>query len=163
MIVQAWLGSQCTNFRKLGGSANFLRPFIRSRVSGLCDIKKFHKESLLAGQTVNSTYYCDILRWLRKNGRRLRPEPWRQKNWLLHHDNAPSHTSFFHQGMFYPPKIWLSSPSHPTHLIMAPCDFYVAPIEGKTERLSVWHSSGDRGRIAGGAEHPHRTQLPGWT
>jgi hypothetical protein len=25
---------------------------------------------------------------------RLRPELWRKKNWLLHHDNAPSHTSF---------------------------------------------------------------------
>jgi hypothetical protein len=27
--------------------------------------------------------------------RRLRPELWRQKYWLLHHNNAPSHTSFF--------------------------------------------------------------------
>jgi hypothetical protein len=23
-----------------------------------------------------------------------------------------------------------------------------------------WHTWGDRGRIAGGAKHPHRTQLP---
>jgi hypothetical protein len=29
-----------------------------------------------------------------ENVRKLRPELWRQKNWLLHHDNAPSHTSF---------------------------------------------------------------------
>jgi hypothetical protein len=27
--------------------------------------------------------------------RRLRPELWRQKNWLLHQDNSPYHTSFF--------------------------------------------------------------------
>jgi hypothetical protein len=52
-----------------------------------------HKEFVLAGQTFNSAYYCDILRRLRENARRLRPELWRQKNWLLHHDNAPSHTS----------------------------------------------------------------------
>jgi hypothetical protein len=26
--------------------------------------------------------------------RRLHPELWRQKNWLLRHDNAPFHTSF---------------------------------------------------------------------
>jgi hypothetical protein len=26
---------------------------------------------------------------------RLRPEIWRQRNWLLYHDNAPFHTSFF--------------------------------------------------------------------
>jgi hypothetical protein len=27
--------------------------------------------------------------------RRLRPELWQQNKWLFHHDNAPSHTSFF--------------------------------------------------------------------
>jgi hypothetical protein len=36
-----------------------------------------------------------FLRRLRENARRLRPELWQQKNWLLHQDNAPSHTSFF--------------------------------------------------------------------
>jgi hypothetical protein len=30
-----------------------------------------------------------------ENVQRLRPELWRQKNWLLHHDNAPFDTSFF--------------------------------------------------------------------
>jgi hypothetical protein len=29
-----------------------------------------------------------------ENVRRLRLELWRQKNWLLHHGNAPSHISF---------------------------------------------------------------------
>jgi hypothetical protein len=53
-----------------------------------------HKEFVLAGQTVNSAYYCDVLRRLRENVRRLRPELWRQKNWFLHHD-------IFHQGIFY--------------------------------------------------------------
>jgi hypothetical protein len=31
---------------------------------------------------------------LRKNMRRLRLELWRQKKWLFHHNNAPSHTFF---------------------------------------------------------------------
>jgi hypothetical protein len=53
------------------------------------------KNFVLADQTVNSAYYCDVLRRLSKNVRRLRPEGWRQKSWLLHHDNAPSHTSSF--------------------------------------------------------------------
>jgi hypothetical protein len=35
------------------------------------------------------------LRRLLENVRRLRPELWRQKNWLLHNDNARSHTSSF--------------------------------------------------------------------
>jgi hypothetical protein len=35
---------------------------------------------------------------------RLSPELWQQKNWLLHHDSAPSQTT------------WLSSSTHPTFL-----------------------------------------------
>jgi hypothetical protein len=44
------------------------------------------------------------------NLRRLRPELWRQKNWLLHHDNALSQTSLLTWGFFWGPKTtWLSS------------------------------------------------------
>jgi histone-lysine N-methyltransferase SETMAR len=53
-----------------------------------------HKESFLAGQTDNSSYYCDVLWRLCENVRILRPKLWQQKNWLLHHDNTPSQTSF---------------------------------------------------------------------
>jgi hypothetical protein len=60
-----------------------------------------HKEVVPAVQRVNSVYYCDVLRLLRENVRRLRPELWRQKNWLLHHDNAPSHTSVFSREFLY--------------------------------------------------------------
>jgi hypothetical protein len=52
------------------------------------------KEFILAGQRVNPTYYCEVLRRLRENVRRLRPGLWRKKNWLLHRDKAPSSTSF---------------------------------------------------------------------
>jgi hypothetical protein len=39
------------------------------------DIKGIaHKEFVLAGQTVNSAYCCDVLRRLRENVRRLRLE-----------------------------------------------------------------------------------------
>jgi hypothetical protein len=62
----------------------------------LFDIKgTVHKEFILAGQTENFAYYCDVLRRLCENVRRLHPELWRQKNWLLHHDNTLAHTSFF--------------------------------------------------------------------
>jgi hypothetical protein len=53
-----------------------------------------HKEFVLAGQIVNSAYYCDILWGLHENVRRLQPELQRQKNWLLHRDSIPSHTPF---------------------------------------------------------------------
>jgi hypothetical protein len=66
------------------------------------DIKGIvHKEFVLAGQVVNSTYYCHALRRLPENVRRLRPELWQQNNWLLHHDKAPSHTSFFTKDFFF--------------------------------------------------------------
>jgi uncharacterized protein YecT (DUF1311 family) len=59
------------------------------------------KELVLTGQKVNSAYYGGILRRLRENVRRLRAElSRRQKNWLLHHDNAPTHTSFFTREFF---------------------------------------------------------------
>jgi hypothetical protein len=50
----------------------------------------------------------------------LRPKLWRQKNWLLQHNNAPSHTSFFTREFFYQKITWLSSPSHPTRLTSPP-------------------------------------------
>jgi hypothetical protein len=60
------------------------------------DIKEIvHKQFVLASQTVNFASYCDVLRRLRENARRLLPELWRQKNCLLHHDKALPHNSFF--------------------------------------------------------------------
>jgi uncharacterized protein CbrC (UPF0167 family) len=53
-----------------------------------------HKEFVLADKTVNSPYYCEVLQRVRENVRRPLFERWRQKNWLLHHDNASSRTSF---------------------------------------------------------------------
>jgi hypothetical protein len=96
------------------------------------DIKGIvHKEFALAGQTVNSVYYSDVLRRLCKNVRRLRSEPWRQKNWLLHHDNAPSNTSFFTKELFT--KNNMAVVSHPSY-------FSLSPIAGKTERPPIWHN-----------------------
>jgi hypothetical protein len=74
-----------------------------------------HKEFVLAGQTVNSAYYCDVLRRLRENVRTLRPELWQQKNWLLHHDNASFHTSFF-IWEFLTKNNMTVVPTHPTSL-----------------------------------------------
>jgi hypothetical protein len=53
-----------------------------------------NNEFVLVGQAVNSAYCCDVLRRLRENIRRFRSELWRQRNWLLHHNNALSLTSF---------------------------------------------------------------------
>jgi hypothetical protein len=75
---------------------------VKSKVKSMLiiffDIKGIvHKEFILAGQTVNSIYYCDILRRLCENVKRPCPKLWQKKNWLLHHNNTSSHTSFFNR------------------------------------------------------------------
>jgi hypothetical protein len=68
------------------------------------------KEFVLAGQTVNSAYYRDVLRRLREN---------------MHHDNAPYHTSFFTREFFTKNNVTVVP--HPPYVS-------VSPIEDKTER-----------------------------
>jgi hypothetical protein len=86
---------------------------------------------------------------------RLCSELWRQKNWLLNHNNASSQISIFCQ------KQHDCHPHPPYSPDLAPCDFSLSLIEDETERPPFWHSWGNRGRIAGCAEHPHRTWLSG--
>jgi hypothetical protein len=76
----------------------------------------------MASQTVNSEYYCDVLWQLRENVQRLRPELWRQKNCLLHHNNALSYTSFFTREFLN--KNNMSSPTHPIRLSLCPLTFF---------------------------------------
>jgi hypothetical protein len=69
---------------------------VKSMLIIFFDIKgTVHKEFILAGQTVNSSYLCKVLWRLHENVQRFCLKLWQQKNWLLHHDNAPSHTSIF--------------------------------------------------------------------
>ena len=53
-----------------------------------------HHEYAPRGQAVNQEYYKSILERLRENVRKKRPALWRDKNWILHHDNAPAHREF---------------------------------------------------------------------
>ena len=49
------------------------------------------------GQTVNTEFHWNVLRRLREDIRRKRPELWCVGNWLLHDDNAPSHRALVTQ------------------------------------------------------------------
>jgi transposase len=75
---------------------------------------------------VNSDFYYEILRHLGEYVRRKIPEIWRNHNWLLHHDNAPAHTSLkttefvTNSNMVIIPRP-LYSPD------LAPCDFALFP------------------------------------
>jgi hypothetical protein len=114
--------SKLTKTEKCGtGEEQRSYSIIFSHIKGIV-----HKEFILVGQTVNSTYYCDVSRQQHENLWRLHPELWQQKNWLLHHEKAPSLTSFytftpgnfrpahtsFKPGNFRPETTWLPPP-HP--------------------------------------------------
>jgi hypothetical protein len=51
------------------------------------------KEFVPPGQTVNGKFYCEFFRRLRGNVKRKRAEMWKKGDWLVHHENAPAHTS----------------------------------------------------------------------
>jgi len=48
-----------------------------------------HHEFVPAGG-INAAFYVQVLKRLRC----VRPESWTEKNLILHHNNAPSHTAF---------------------------------------------------------------------
>ena len=51
-----------------------------------------HKEFVPRGQSVNAAFYVEVLKRLRENVRRKRPDQWRNNTWL-HYDNAPAHAA----------------------------------------------------------------------
>jgi hypothetical protein len=75
---------------------------------------------------VNSVFYCHVLRLLRENVRRRRPELWRAQTWLLHYDHAPSHISVLTQ-QFLAEQKWVSSATHRTPLIWHPVTLILFP------------------------------------
>ncbi|UYV65864.1 hypothetical protein LAZ67_3005758 [Cordylochernes scorpioides] len=52
-----------------------------------------HNEFQQQGSTITADSYLGVLRRLREAIRQKRPELWRSKSWILHHDNAPAHTA----------------------------------------------------------------------
>jgi hypothetical protein len=75
---------------------------------------------------VNSGFYCDILRLLRENVQRHRPELWQEQTWLLHHNNTPSHTFVLTQ-KFLVRNLMAVIPHALYTPDLAPCDFFLFP------------------------------------
>jgi hypothetical protein len=89
------------------------------------DIKGIvHKEFVLAGQTVNPTYYCDVLQRLRENVQRFSPELWRP---------ACCITTTCRLTLSFPPGIFFFTKNNMT-VVPHPPNFSVSPNEDKTER-----------------------------
>ncbi|XP_033610182.1 uncharacterized protein LOC111871520 isoform X2 [Cryptotermes secundus] len=78
------------------------------------------------GQTVNKEYYLKVQRRLREAIRKKRPDLWKNNSWLLHHDNAPAHTSLLVRE-FLAKNNTVTMPQPPYSPDMAPCDFFLFP------------------------------------
>jgi transposase len=78
------------------------------------------------GQTINKEYYLKVIRHLRDAVRRNRLDLWASRNWQLHHDNAPAHSSHLIQSFLVKHSIPVvrQAPYSPD---MAPCDFWLFP------------------------------------
>ncbi|UYV68939.1 hypothetical protein LAZ67_6001728 [Cordylochernes scorpioides] len=85
-----------------------------------------HHEFLPKGITVNKEYYLQVMRNLREAIRQKRPDLWKNKNWLLHHDNAPAHTSLLVRD-FLAKNNTLMMPQPPYFPDLASCDFFLFP------------------------------------
>ena len=85
-----------------------------------------HREFVPPGMTVNADFYCDVLRRLRENVRRKRPQKWQNQNLIIHHDNAPVHRSF-KVSQFLAKNNMTVIPHPHTHPIWPPVTFSSSP------------------------------------
>ena len=85
-----------------------------------------HHEFLPQGRTVNKEYYLQVMRNLREAICQRLPDLWKNKNWLLHHDNAPAHTSLL-VGKFLAKNNTLIMPQPLYSPDLAPCDYFLFP------------------------------------
>ena len=76
--------------------------------------------------TANADFYCDVLRGLRENVWRKRPQKWQKQNLIIQHENAPAHR-FFKVSQFLAKNNMAVNP-HPTYSPdLNPCDFFLFP------------------------------------
>ena len=85
-----------------------------------------HYEFVPRGQTVNKEFYLAVLKRLREAVRRKRPQLWTNQSWVLHHDNAPAHSSFLVRNFLAKNETTVvPQPPYPPDL--APADFFLFP------------------------------------
>jgi hypothetical protein len=118
-----------------------------------------HTEFVPPGQTVNGKFYCDVLRWLRENIRRIRPDKWRNNSWAWNHDNAVAHASLVVQQFLASTNM-----SHPPpSLLTGPCPLWFFPIpknEIENKGVRFWQHWRSPDRIAERDEDTDSNWLP---
>jgi hypothetical protein len=119
------------------------------------DIKaSVHKEFVLAGQTVNSAYYCDDFTVTAWKCAKTSPRTSATKLLAVASRQCTVSHSFFDRGFLT--KYNMTVVRHPPYFSL------FLRLEIKLKGRKFLRNWGDRGRIAGCAEHSHRTWLSGW-
>jgi len=85
-----------------------------------------HHEYAPDGKTINKEFYVEVLRRFREPVRQKWPEKWRDGDWILHHDNAPAHTSHLVQ-QFLAKHGTAKLQQPPYSPDLATCDFFLFP------------------------------------
>jgi len=68
----------------------------------------------------------EVLKRLRDRVRRVRPELWERRRWILHHDNAPAYSALIVREFLARNSITVLE--HPPYSPdLAPCDFFFFP------------------------------------
>ena len=85
-----------------------------------------HHEFVPRGKMVNRQLYQEVLARLKDPVHRKRPELWKTRTWMLHHDNAPAHASLLIRS--YLAKHQTSVVPHPPYSPdLAPAEFFPFP------------------------------------
>ena len=85
-----------------------------------------HHEYASDGQTIKKEFYLEVLRHLRESVCRKRPEKLQNGDWILHHNNAPAHTSHLVQQFLAKySTAQLQQPPYSPDLAL--CDFFLFP------------------------------------
>ncbi|UYV65299.1 Tdc2 [Cordylochernes scorpioides] len=83
-----------------------------------------HHDFQQQGSTITADSYLGVLGRLKEAIRQKRPELWRSKSWILHHDKAPAHTAL-KISKFLQDHSTSVFPQPPYSPDLAPCDFFL--------------------------------------
>jgi hypothetical protein len=87
-------------------------------------------------QTVNKEIYLEVIRLLPESIRKKRPESWKAKRWMLHHENALAHLSLLVWD-FLTRTDTTVIPQPPYSPDLVPADFFLFPkLKSKIEDLT---------------------------